>query len=65
MPALQAMSTGYISDQAELKSSLFVCVCEPLLSQDVADAEVSHDFPGYTIHRAARVGGGVGEWPSI
>ena len=37
-------------------------MCETWLSPDVVDAEVCHDFPGYTIHRADRVnrqGGGV------
>ena len=53
---------GYLSDQAELKSSLFVGVCETWLSPDIVDAEVCHDFPGYSILRADRVnreGGGV------
>ena len=53
---------GYLSDQAELKGSLFVGVCETWLTPAVLDAEVCHDFPGYTILRADRVnrqGGGV------
>ena len=53
---------GFLSDQAELKSSLFVGVCETWLSPDMADAEVCHDFPGYSILRGDRVhrqGGGV------
>ena len=53
---------GFLSDQAELKNSLFVGVCETGLSPDIVDAEVCHDFPGYSILRADRVnrqGGGV------
>ena len=53
---------GFLSDRAELKNSLFVGVCETWLSPDVVDAEVCHDFPGYSIFRADRVnrqGGGV------
>ena len=53
---------GFLSDQAELKNSLFVGVCETWLCPGVADAEVCHDFPGYSISRADRVkrqGGGV------
>ena len=53
---------GFLSDQAELKNSLFVGVCETWLSPDIVDAEVCHNFPGYSILRADRVsrqGGGV------
>ena len=52
----------FLSDQAELKNSLFVGVCETWLSPDIVDAEVCHDFPGYSVLRADRVtrqGGGV------
>ena len=53
---------GFLSDQAELKSSLFLGVCETWLSPEIADAEVCHDFPGYSIFRGDREnrqGGGV------
>ena len=53
---------GYLSDWAELKNSLFVGVCETWLSPEIVDAEVTHDFSGYTIMRSDRIsrqGGGV------
>ena len=51
---------GFLSDKAELKNSLFVGVCETWLSPDIVDAEVCHDFPGYSILRADRVNRQVG-----
>ena len=53
---------GFLSDQAELKNSLFVGVCETWLSPDIADAEVCYNFPGYSVFRSDRIGrqgGGV------
>ena len=53
----------FLSDQAEAKNALFVAVTETWLNSDVLDAEVSHDFPDYTLYRCDRVGrqgGGVG-----
>ena len=54
--------TKFLSDQAELNNALFVAVTETWLHSDIFDAEVTHDFPGYSILRCDRVGrqgGGV------
>ena len=52
----------FLSDQSEQCQALFVAVTETWLHAGVYDAEVSHDFPGYSILRCDRVGrqgGGV------
>ena len=51
----------FLSDQAELKNALFLAVTETWLHSGVLDAEVSHDFPSYSILRCDRSGrqGGV------
>ena len=54
--------TQFLSDQAELNGALLVAVTETWLNTGVFDAEVSHDFPGYSIlrcDRSGRQGGGV------
>jgi hypothetical protein len=54
--------TKFLSDQAELNGALLVAVTETWLHSGVFDAEVSHDFPGYSILRCdrnGRQGGGV------
>ena len=54
--------TKFLSDQAALKNALLVAVTETWLHNGVFDAEVTHDFPGYSIFRCDRVGrqgGGV------
>ena len=60
--------SGFLSDQAQLKNADYVAVCETWLHDGVKDAEVTIDFPDYTIFRAdrglgrdgtPRVGGGV------
>ena len=53
----------FLSDQAELKNALLVAGTETWLHSGVFDAEVSHDFPGYSLYRCDRTGrqgGGVG-----
>ena len=54
--------TKFLSDQAELNNALFLAVTETWLHSGVFDAEVTHDFPGYSIlrcDRSGRQGGGV------
>ena len=52
----------FLSDQADHKSALLVAVTETWLNSSIFDAEVTHDFPGYSIFRCdrdGRQGGGV------
>ena len=52
----------FLSDQAELNNSLIVAVTETWLHSAIFDAEVTHDFPGYSLFRCdrdGRQGGGV------
>ena len=51
----------FLGDQAEIKNSLLIAVTETWLHSGVFDAEVSHDFPGFSILSCDRVGrmGGV------
>ena len=54
--------TKFLSDQADLNNALFLAVTETWLHSGVFDAEVSHDFPSYSIlrcDRSGRQGGGV------
>ena len=52
----------FLSDQAELKNALLVAVTETWLHSSIFDAEVLHDFPGFSLFRCDRTGrqgGGV------
>ena len=54
--------SGFLASQAELNDAMFVAVTETWLSDQIIDAEVCHDFPGYTLSRSdrnGREGGGV------
>ena len=51
---------GFLYDQAVRNNSLFVGVTETWLHEGVMDAEVSHSFPGYSLHRSDRLGGRQG-----
>ena len=54
--------TKFLSDQALVNNAFFIAVTETWLHSGVLDAEVNHDFPGYSIFRcdrAGRQGGGV------
>ena len=54
--------SGFLADQAELKSALFVAVTETWLNDGVFDSEVCHNFPGFSFFRSDRIGregGGV------
>ena len=46
----------FLSDQAELKNSLVEAVTETWLHSAIFDAEVTHDFPGYSLFRCDRDG---------
>ena len=51
---------GFLYDQAVNNNALFVGVTETWLHPGVLDAEVSHGFPGYSLHRSDRAGGRQG-----
>ena len=51
---------GFLYDQTVRNNSLFVGVTETWLQEGVMDAEVSHSFPGYSLHRSDRTGGRQG-----
>jgi hypothetical protein len=51
---------GFLHDQAVRNNALFVGVAETWLHEGVLDAEVSHGFPGYSLHRCDRAGGRQG-----
>ena len=51
---------GFLHDQAVINNALFVGVTETWLHAGVLDAEVSHGFPGYSLHRSDRAGGRQG-----
>ena len=51
---------GFLYDQAVRRDSLFVGVTETWLHAGIMDAEVSHGFPGYSLHRSDRAGGRLG-----
>ena len=62
------MKSGFLFDQTEIKNADYVAVCETWLHDGVKDAEVTLDFPNFTLFRAdrglgpdgnPRVGGGV------
>ena len=51
---------GFLHDQAVRNNSLFVGITETWLHDGVFDAEVTHSFPGYSLHRSDRAGGRQG-----
>ena len=51
---------GFLHDQAVQHNALFVGVTETWLHEGVLDAEVTHTFPGYSLHRQDRAGGRQG-----
>ena len=51
---------GFLYDQAVRNNSLFVGITETWLHDGVFDAEVTHSFPGYSLHRSDRAGGRQG-----
>ena len=51
---------GFLYDQAVNNNALFVWVTETWLHPGVLDAEFSHGFQGYSLHRSDRAGGRQG-----
>ena len=51
---------GFLHDQAVNHNALFVGVTETWLNEGILDAEVSHNFPGYSVLRCDRAGGRQG-----
>ena len=48
---------NFLHDQAVNKNALFIGVTETWLHEGVCDAEVSHNFPGYSVLRCDRAWG--------